>query len=37
MRYAEIDPDIFGEELGRATYSRVERIAAIGAVIKRQG
>ena len=29
----EIDPDIFGEELTQPSYSRVQRIAAIGAVI----
>ena len=33
MRYEEIDPDIFGEELDGADYQDVERIAAIGAVI----
>jgi SAM-dependent methyltransferase len=33
LRYAEIDPDIFGEELDKAPYAEVERIAAIGAVI----
>ena len=33
MRYEEIDPDIFGEELDGASYQDVERIAAIGAVI----
>lgn len=33
MRYEEIDPDIFGEELDGASYRDVERIAAIGAVI----
>ena len=36
LHYAEIDPDIFGEELERTTYSVVERIAAIGAVIRRR-
>lgn len=35
MYYAEIDPDIFGEELERPAYAGVERIAAIGAVIRR--
>jgi methylase of polypeptide subunit release factors len=33
LRYREIDPDIFGEELDRPAYAEVERIAAIGAVI----
>jgi len=33
LRCAEIDPDIFGEELDKAGYRDVERIAAIGAVI----
>ena len=37
MRYAEIDPDIFGEQLDEAGYEDVERIAAIGAVIVRAG
>lgn len=37
LRYFEIDPDIFGEELERQGYRDVERIAAIGAVIRRQG
>lgn len=31
--YREIDPDIFGEELERAPYASVERIAAVGVVI----
>lgn len=33
LRYAEIDPDIFGELLDQPGYEAVERIAAIGAVI----
>lgn len=33
LRYRELDPDIFGEELERPGYEEVERIAAIGAVI----
>ena len=28
--YAEIDPDVFGEELSRPMYQHVDRIAAIG-------
>jgi methylase of polypeptide subunit release factors len=33
LRYAEIDPDIFGELLDEPGYEAVERIAAVGAVI----
>jgi release factor glutamine methyltransferase len=29
-RYAELDPDVFGEELERPAYSGVERIAVVG-------
>lgn len=35
LRYGEIDPDIFGEELDKPGYEDVERIAAVGAVITR--
>jgi methylase of polypeptide subunit release factors len=35
LRYREIDPDIFGEELEKPAYADVERIAAVGAVIER--
>jgi hypothetical protein len=35
LRYKEIDPDVFGEELGRPAYADVERIAAVGAVIQK--
>jgi methylase of polypeptide subunit release factors len=35
LRYREIDPDIFGEELEKPPYSEVERIAAVAAVIAR--
>jgi methylase of polypeptide subunit release factors len=35
MRYVEIDPDIFGEQLDQPGYDEVERIAAVGAVIRR--
>lgn len=35
IRYREIDPDIFGEQLNETGYEAVERIAAIGAVIRR--
>lgn len=33
LRYEEIDPDLFGDELDKPAYRNVERIAAIGAVI----
>ena len=33
LRYEEIDPDIFGEQLDQTGYDEVERIAAVGAVI----
>jgi methylase of polypeptide subunit release factors len=36
LAYREIDPDIFGEELESAAYSRVERIAAVGIVASRR-
>jgi 23S rRNA G2069 N7-methylase RlmK/C1962 C5-methylase RlmI len=37
LRYNELDPDIFGEELDQPAYraARVERIAAVGAVLTR--
>lgn len=35
VRYREIDPDVFGEELDKAPYRDVERIAAIGAVVEK--
>ena len=35
LRYRELDPDIFGEELSKPGYEDVERIAAVGAVITR--
>lgn len=34
LRYDEIDPDVFGEELEKTPYREVERIAAVGAVIR---
>lgn len=37
LRYREIDPDIFGEELEKPAYADVERIAAVGAVIAKEG
>ena len=36
LRYREIDPDIFGEELERPGYADVERIAAVGLVVTRR-
>lgn len=35
LRYRELDPDVFGEELDKASYGQVERIAAVGAVISK--
>jgi methylase of polypeptide subunit release factors len=35
LRYREIDPDVFGEELEKAAYREVERIALVAAVISR--
>lgn len=35
LRYREIDPDIFGEELDRPAYADVDRIAAVGAVVEK--
>jgi methylase of polypeptide subunit release factors len=37
LRYEEIDPDVFGEELSKPAYRDVERIAVVGAVLTRQG
>jgi methylase of polypeptide subunit release factors len=36
LRWRELDPDIFGEELQKPAYDDVERIAAIGAVVEKQ-
>lgn len=33
LDYAEIDPDIFGEELDKPAYRDADRIAAVGAVV----
>ncbi len=33
LRYEELDPDIFGEQLDEPGYADVDRIAAVGAVI----
>jgi methylase of polypeptide subunit release factors len=35
LRYREIDPDIYGEELEKPAYAQVERIAAVGAVLEK--
>lgn len=35
LGYSEIDPDIFGELLGAPGYEEVERVAAVGAVIRK--
>ncbi len=35
LRYREIEPDIYGEELEKAAYADVERIAAIGVVVEK--
>lgn len=37
MRYVELDPDIFSEDLDQPGYEQVERIAAIGLMIEREG
>jgi hypothetical protein len=36
MTYEELDPDVFGGMLRRPAYDDVERIAAVGAVIRRR-
>ena len=35
LRYREIDPDVFGEDLEKPAYRDVERIAVVGAVIEK--
>jgi methylase of polypeptide subunit release factors len=35
LSYSEIDPDVFGEELERADYGDIERIAAVGLTVFR--
>lgn len=37
MTYLELDPDIFGDELDKPAYADVERIAAVGVVVRRTG
>jgi methylase of polypeptide subunit release factors len=34
LEVREVDPDVFGEELDQPQYQRVERIAAVGALIR---
>ncbi len=34
LRYRELDPDIYGEELEKPAYADVERIAAVGVVVE---
>ncbi len=36
MTYEELDPDVFGGMLRRPAYKDVERIAAVGAIIRRR-
>ena len=36
LRYREIDPDVFGEELEKPAYADVERIALVAAVMDRR-
>lgn len=36
LRYRELDPDVFGEELAKPAYAEVERIAVIAAVAVRE-
>lgn len=35
LRYRELDPDVFGEELARPTYRDVDRIALVAAILTR--
>jgi hypothetical protein len=38
LRYEELDPDIFGEELDQPAYAEAgaERIAAVGALLRKE-
>jgi len=36
LRYWEMDPDVFGEELSSERYADVERIAIVAAVIEKR-
>jgi hypothetical protein len=35
LAYEELDPDIFGELMSEPAYREVERVAAVGAVIRK--
>lgn len=35
LRYEELDPDVFGEELGNSDYQNVDRIAVVAAIMTR--
>ncbi|MET0251162.1 MAG: class I SAM-dependent methyltransferase [Novosphingobium sp.] len=37
LRYREIDPDVFGEELANPAYAEVDRIALVAAIFTRAG
>jgi methylase of polypeptide subunit release factors len=37
LRYRELDPDVFGEELEQPAYRDVERIAVVAAIIAKAG
>jgi predicted RNA methylase len=37
MTYLELDPDIFGDELDQPAYADVDRIAAVGMMVRRTG
>jgi hypothetical protein len=37
LDYEELDPDVFGSEIGVPPYERVERIAAVGMVVRLLG
>mgnify|MGYP004537818459 CR=1 FL=1 len=37
LRYREIDPDVFGEELEHERYAEVDRIAVVAAIATRRG
>lgn len=36
VSYAEIDPDVFGEELEQPAYKHIDRIAAVGLTVSRK-
>ena len=37
LRRQELDPDIFGEQLSDPAYADVDRIAAVGIIVRRRG